>query len=71
MTDTNTLRLLVKNAGLKFAYIAKQMDLTPYGLQNKIDNRTEFKASEIAKLCKILSIDQNQKESVFFANNVE
>lgn len=36
--------------GLKYKAIAEIMGLTPYALQMKIDNETEFKASEIDTL---------------------
>ena len=40
-------------------------------LRDKIDNKQEFKASEIAKLCEILHLDSDQMNGIFFANGVE
>lgn len=38
----------------------------------KIDNRTEFKSSEIATLCEILNVESlEQKEKLFFAQKVD
>ena len=50
MTDTNALRSIIADSGLKYKAIAEIMGLTPYALQMKIDNETEFKASEIDTL---------------------
>ncbi|WP_312644015.1 hypothetical protein [Hydrogenoanaerobacterium sp.] len=69
MTNTVKLRTKVKASGLKYWNIAKQMNLTTYGLQRKIDNMSEFKSSEIAKFCEILGITSlEEKENIFFAN---
>ena len=68
MTDSAALREKIKASGLKYAFIANQLGLTPYGLSLKIDNVNEFKGSEIAKLCKILNITSlKEKECIFFA----
>lgn len=45
---------------------AEIMDLTPYALQMKIDNETEFKASEIDTLANTLGMDMQQRDSIFF-----
>ena len=42
------------------------MGLTPYALQMKIDNETEFKASEIDTLANTLGMDMQQRDSIFF-----
>lgn len=72
MTDTDALRSLIKSNGIKLIYIAEQLGLSAYGLQLKIDNKTEFKAGEIAKLCEILGITSlREKEQIFFAKKVD
>ena len=45
MTDTNALRSIIADSGLKYKAIAEIMGLTPYALQMKIDNETEFTSS--------------------------
>lgn len=54
------------NSGLKYKAIAEIMGLTPYALQMKIDNETEFKASEIDTLANTLGMDMQQRDSIFF-----
>ena len=70
MTDSVALRNRVKDSGLKYKYIAQQMGLTPYGLAKKIDNKSEFTVSEIAKLSIILKLNRDAQRRIFFATNV-
>ena len=68
MTNTKLLMDYVKKSGLKLGYIAEQMELSRYGLSKKINNDTEFKASEIEKLCNLLHITSMEDRSrIFFA----
>ena len=67
MTDSAALCTLIKEKGLKYKYIAQKLGITPYGLKLKIDNRSEFKASEISCLCEILNIiNLSEREQIFF-----
>lgn len=66
MTDTQALRSLVNAKGLKYKYIACQMGLSAYGLMKKIENKAEFKVSEVDKLSKLLELTAKQKEKIFF-----
>ena len=69
MTNTKKLRMIIGDSGLKYKAIAEMLGITPYGLQKKVDNVNEFKASEISKLCDILNIKETKlKEQIFFAN---
>lgn len=72
MTDTTRLNKLIAETGLKKKFLAQKLGLTPYGLAKKINGETEFKASEITKICQILDIqDIQDKWSIFFANKVD
>lgn len=67
MTDTQKLKEVISMSGLKYKFLAESLGLTPYGLMNKIENRTEFKASEISVLCDILGIASlEDKEKLFY-----
>lgn len=69
MTNTEMLRRIIKESGLKLEYIAAQLEISRFSLSKKIENETEFKASEIQKLCDVLRISSNEdKEAVFFAS---
>lgn len=72
MTNTEMLRKVITDSGLKYKYIAQKLDIEAYSLQKKIDNVTEFKASEILKLCEVLNIeDHDLKERIFFSPSVD
>lgn len=72
MTDTTRLNQIIAETGLKKKFLAQKLGLTPYGLAKKINGETEFKASEITKICQILDIqDIQDKWSIFFANKVD
>ena len=67
LTDSNLLREQVEKSGLKYQYIAEKLDLSRYGLMIKIEGKTEFKASEIRKICNILKISNDLRDLIFFA----
>ena len=69
MTDTLALKTLIKKSGLKYQFIASELNITYQGLKNKIENVNEFKTSEVDTLCKLLGIKKlSEKERIFFAN---
>ncbi len=68
MTNTEQLRKIISNSGLKYSYIAEKIGLTYQGFKNKIENKNLFNVEEVDKLCKLLNItDIYQKEEIFFA----
>jgi hypothetical protein len=67
VTNTSLLEQYIEKSGYKKAYIAQQLGITAYGLALKINNKSEFKASEMTILCKILKISAKDKEAIFFA----
>jgi len=69
VTDTKKLRELVEASGLKYRFIAKKMNLSPFGLALKIDNKNDFKASEISELSVILGLNEEQVSSIFLGKN--
>ena len=68
MTNTTLLNERIEKSGYKRSYIAKALGLSAYGLAKKIQNESEFKASEINALCGLLKIESpEEKEAIFFA----
>ena len=67
MVDTEELRNVIKNRGLKYGYIASEMGLSLYGLQRKIDGITDFKAKEIVELTGILKLTKAQRDSIILS----
>ena len=71
MTDTKKLVRRIEESGLKKKYIAIMLGISRAALSKKIANESEFKASEIAKLCNILGIkSEADRTAIFFANQV-
>lgn len=68
MTNTALLEQYIEKSGYKKSFIAEQIGLTAYGFMLKVNNKSEFKASEMNNLCKLLKIDAKDKEAIFFAN---
>jgi len=72
MTNTQELLKIIEESGLKKGFIAAKLGLTTYGFQKKVENKTQFKAEEIKKLCEILGITSLRKrEEIFFVENVD
>ncbi len=69
MTNTKLFRDKVKVRGIKYRYLADLLGITTFGLQKKIDNITEFKASEIAKLSEALALSADERNLIFFATD--
>ena len=67
MTNTSLLEQYIEKSGYKKSFIAAQLNLTSYGFTLKINNKSEFKASEMTILCKLLKINAKDKEAIFFA----
>ena len=69
MTDTVRLKKKMADSGLKQSHIADELGITYAALLNKVSNKTEFKASEIKKLCRLLNITNlKDKEAIFFTD---
>lgn len=71
MTDSKALREWINSRGYKLRFIAGKLNITPYSLQKKIDNETEFKASEIAIFSHDLGMPNSIRDKIFFAQGVE
>ena len=67
MTNTSLLEQYIEKSGYKKSFIAEQLGLTAYGFTLKVNNKSEFKASEMTILCKLLKINAKDKEAIFFA----
>ena len=69
MTNTELLNEAIQKSGLKKAFLAEKIGLTPAGFYNCLTNKAEFKASQINALCDMLGIDSlERKEAIFFSD---
>ena len=69
MTDTKELEVAIIRAGLSKRKLAQALGLSEMGLYKKINNLSEFKASEIDLASKVLSLSYEQRDAIFFATN--
>ena len=58
----------ISDSGMTITYIANKIGISREGLYNKLNNETEFKASEIAALKKLLRLSVKERDTIFFAN---
>lgn len=65
MTDTQALRDCIKKSGYKLSYLAIELGLSRTGLQNKIENRTDFRGGEIKKLSTLLNMSVEERDYIF------
>lgn len=66
MINSEFLKNKIESSGYRFSWIAKKMNLSPYGLRKKINEETEFKVSEVTKICSLLGITDKEREIIFF-----
>lgn len=71
MTDSKLLSDEISNSGMTVTFIAQKIGITREGFYKKLNNSTEFKASEIVALQSILRLSNNRRDEIFFANKVE
>lgn len=66
MTDSQILRDKIEQSGYKLGFIALSLNLTRQGLRKKLDNESEFKASEIQSLKNLLKLTNKERDEIFF-----
>ena len=67
MTNTELLKNAIKQAGVTMTFIADTIGISRHSLYSKIENDTEFKASEIVKIAEVLHLSDAERDSIFFA----
>lgn len=67
MTNTLELEIAIKRRGLSKKAVAKHLGLSEQGFLLKLNNSTEFKASEIQSLVELLELPD---KSIFFEKSV-
>lgn len=71
MTDEKLLRKKIEESGLKIYFVARKAGLSYQGLLNKMRNQQEFRVSEIQGLADVLHLDNDERDRIFFAQNVD
>ena len=71
MTNTKKLRALILERGFIQEQVAAHLGITTASLNYKINNKREFKASEIHALMELLEIKDEDVNGIFFALDVD
>lgn len=71
LTDTKLLNAAIKGSGITISHLAIKIGITREAFYKKMRNETEFKASEIVALKKILNLSNEKRDSIFFNEKVE
>ena len=71
IVNSDALKKFIQDKGISLNYIAKKLGITYCALYNKLNNKSEFKASEINKISVILNEPFSNLEHLFFANKVD
>ena len=68
MTNIDLLEDKIYESGLKKGYIAAKIGVSPSTFSALLNNRSEFKASQIRDICKVLNIqDDAEIKAIFFS----
>lgn len=71
MTNSLMFEMAILKAQVTKSDIADALGISRVSLTRKINNVTEFKASEISLLKNILKLSDQERDKIFFANSVD
>lgn len=71
MTNTAKLKAKIIESGLLQEAVAMQLGMTSATFNYKVNNKTEFKATEIKMLVDILHLTKEETFAIFFAEDVD
>lgn len=67
MGDMTMLRKKIKDSGVTFTAVADKIGVTRETLYNRLDGKSEFKASEISCLTNMLRLKKAEQDAIFFS----
>lgn len=68
MIDSKRLEKIIQESGLKKGYLAERLGVSRGTFCALLNNKSEFKASQIRTLCELLNIrDDETLKAIFFA----
>ena len=71
MTNTLKLKGKIMERGMTIQSLADEMNITSVALSSKINNKSEFRVSEINTIVAKLQLSSQEILSIFFAQKVE
>ena len=70
MTDINALKECIEESGMTVVSIAEKSGIVRETLYNRMKTG-DFKVSEICSLSKVLRLDRDMRDRIFFADDSE
>ena len=70
VTNVTRLREVIDKSGMSIVAISRKIGITREGFYKKLNGETEFKASEIITLSKILGLSKLDRDKIFLPNEV-
>ena len=71
MPHLKLLELIISDSGMTMVSLAEKSGILRETLYNKMRGISEFKASEIAALTRVLKLTSEQRDAIFFAEKSE
>lgn len=70
MTDTELLEQVIRDSGIKISKLLEATNIRSYTtFKSRLNNSSEFTASEIQAICDALKLTAAQRSRIFFARN--
>lgn len=70
MVDTQHLVKKIEDSGLKIGFIVSKLGISRQAFDFKKRNLRKFRTAEIYVLCDLLNIPEDERQSIFFADEV-
>lgn len=70
ITNVERLREVITESGMSIVAISDKLNITREGFYKKMNGETEFKASEITALTRILRLSKSDRDKIFLSNLV-
>lgn len=71
MVNMELLKSKINESGMTMVSIAEKVGVLRETLYNRLNGAGDFKASEIEALTRVLRLTRDERDKIFFANNVE
>ena len=71
MTNVGLLKEKIADSGITVTAVCHKSGILRETLYNRFNGKGEFSASEITKLCNVLRLSKEDREAIFFAQEVE
>jgi predicted transcriptional regulator len=68
--NTKLLEKKISDSGMTMVSLAEKTGILRESLYNKLKGNTEFKASEISSLSKVLRLSTRERDAIFFDSEV-